>query len=144
MTKPDPGRGRGNLLGHAVQHASVRSAGVQRALALSLVLLCAFMLPGVAAANDFPTIERVLFVEACVRDHTDRQRQEMLYKCSCALDALAAEFPYDDYVELSTANDAGQVAGERGTAIRESDQGRDMSKRFKAARAKAYKSCMIQ
>jgi hypothetical protein len=124
----------------------IRSAtgGARRALVLPLVLLSLSMLPALAAANDFPTIDRVLFVEACVRDHPDRQRQEMLYKCSCALDALAVEVSYDDYVELSTASDAGQVAGERGTAIRESDQGRDMSKRFRAARAKAYKSCMIQ
>jgi len=109
------------------------------ALVLSLAAMC-----GVAAANDFPTIERVLFVENCVRDHPDRQRQEMLYKCSCALDAIAAEFPYDEYVELSTAFDAGQVAGERGAAVRESNAGQDMSKRFKASRAKAFTSCFIQ
>jgi hypothetical protein len=109
------------------------------ALVLSLATVC-----GVAAANDFPTIERVLFVENCVRDHPERQRQEMLYKCSCALDAIAAEFRYDEYVELSTAFDAGQVAGERGAAVRESNSGQDMSKRFKAARAKAFTSCFIQ
>jgi hypothetical protein len=109
------------------------------ALALSLATMC-----GVAAANDFPTIERVLFVENCVRDHPDRQRQEMLYKCSCAVDAIAAEIPYEQYVELSTAFDAGQVAGERGAAVRESNAGQDMSKGFKAVRAKAFSSCFIQ
>ena len=109
------------------------------AFVLSLATMCS-----VALANDFPTIERVLFVENCVRDHPDRQRQEMLYKCSCALDAIAAEFSYDEYVELSTAFDAGQVAGERGAAVRESNAGQDMSKRFKAARAKAFNSCFIQ
>lgn len=98
----------------------------------------------IAAANDFPTLDRVLFVEACVRDHPDRQHQEMVYKCSCAVDALASEISYDDYVELSTASDAGQIAGERGAAIRESGTGRSMAKDFRAARAKAYNSCLIQ
>jgi hypothetical protein len=111
---------------------------------LSAVVLALGTMCGVAAANDFPTLDRVLFVENCVRDHPDRQRQEMLYKCSCALDAIAAEFPYDEYVELSTALDAGQIAGERGAAVRESNEGQSMAKRFKAARAKAFSSCMIQ
>ena len=112
-----------------------RSAGV----ALALILVC-----GAAAANDFPTLDRVLFVESCVRDHPDRQRQEMLYKCSCALDAIASQFSYEDYVELSTASDAGQIAGERGAAVRESGEGKSMAKEFRAARAKAYSGCFIQ
>jgi hypothetical protein len=111
------------------------------ACALSLTML---IVSGDAAANDFPTVERVLFVENCVRDHPDRQRQEMLYKCSCALDAIAAQFTYDEYVELSTALDAGQVAGERGAAVRESNEGKEMAKRFKTARAQAFGSCFIQ
>ena len=109
------------------------------ALVLALAMMC-----GPAAANDFPTLDRVLFVENCVRDHPDRQHQEMLYKCSCALDVIAAELPYDEYVDLSTALDAGQIAGERGAAVRESNEGQSMAKRFKAARAKAFSSCMIQ
>ena len=48
---------------------------------------------------DYPTIERVQFVEFCVREHPDRSRQEMLYKCSCAMDKIIAQLPYDDYVE---------------------------------------------
>jgi hypothetical protein len=109
------------------------------------ILVCvAASLPGVAAANDFPTLERVLFVEACVRDHPDRPRQEMLYKCSCALDSIAEEVDYDEFVELSTANDAGQIAGERGNQVRESQQGRAMTKKYKELRAKAFQSCFIQ
>jgi len=97
-----------------------------------------------AGANDFPTLERVLFVEACVRDHPDRPRQEMLYKCSCAVDAIAEEVEYDEFVEMATANDAGQIAGERGTAVRESNEGRTLAKRFKELRSKAFQSCFIQ
>lgn len=113
---------------------------MKRAIVFSLCLLCA----EIVMANDFPTIDRVLFVESCVRDHPERQHQEMLYKCSCALDALAAEFKYDDYVELSTALDAGQVTGERGAAVRESSEGKGMASKFRAARKKAFESCLIQ
>jgi len=108
---------------------------------LSLALTLTF---APALANDFPTIERVLFVEACVRDHPDRPHQEMVYKCSCAVDAIASDLPYDEHVELATSFDAGQIAGERGAAVRESTEGKSMSKRFKEARAKALASCMIQ
>ena len=102
------------------------------------------MISDVVAANDFPTIERVMFVEACAREHPDRPHQEMLYKCSCALDAIAAEYTHDQYVDLSTAFDAGQIAGERGAAVRESTTGQDLIKQFRAARTKAFSSCFIQ
>lgn len=118
---------------------TLRTAAGACALSLATAVMS-----GGAAANDFPTIDRVLFVESCVRDHPDRQRQEMLYKCSCALDAIAAQFVYDEYVEMATALDAGQVAGERGAAVRESNEGKDMAKRFKTARTQAFSSCFIQ
>jgi hypothetical protein len=120
--------------------ASPRSLGL--AVAGAAIALSA--MTGNAAANDFPTIERVLFVEACARDYPDRPHQEMLYKCSCALDAIAAEYTYDQYVDLSTAFDAGQIAGERGAAVRESTTGQDLIKQFRAARAKAFSGCFIQ
>jgi hypothetical protein len=115
-----------------------------RSVAAATLLLAPVLTLGAASVNDFPTIDRVLFVENCVRDHPSRPRQEMLYKCSCAVDAMAGEFAYDEYVELATAVDAGQIAGERGTAVRESSEGKSMSNRFKAARAKAFSSCFIE
>jgi hypothetical protein len=95
------------------------------------------------AANDFPTVERVLFVEACAREHPERSRTEMLYKCSCAIDVLAGELSFEDYVNASTAYNAAQTAGERGTRIRESSTGRELADRFRAARAQAVKQCML-
>ena len=115
---------------------------------MNRLLMCAFLMSVLVspatAGNDFPTIDRVMFVENCMRDHPDRPRQEMLYKCSCALDAIASQVAYDDFVELSTALDAGQIAGERGAAVRESTEGRDMAKRFRSIRAKAFSGCLIQ
>ena len=111
---------------------------------LMLPVLLIASVSSATAGNDFPTLDRVMFVETCMRDHADRPRQEMMYKCSCALDAIASQVPYDDFVELSTALEAGQIAGERGAAVRESTEGRDMAKRFRTIRAKAFSSCLIQ
>jgi hypothetical protein len=106
---------------------------------LGLICLSA----GSVLANDYPTVDRVLYVEACIRNHPERNRQEMIYKCSCALDALAEQIGYDDFVELSTAFYAGQAAGERGTAVRESGPGQDMASRFRKAQADAFQHCLI-
>jgi len=43
---------------------------------------------------DYPTLDRVLFVDECVRTQPQRHRQEMLYKCSCVLDKVAEEISF--------------------------------------------------
>ena len=58
-----------------------------------------------AARNDFPTVDRVEYVQECMRNHPG-SRHEMLYKCACTLDHIAAEIRYDEYVELWTAANA--------------------------------------
>ena len=102
------------------------------------VLSCA------AAAHDYPTVERVLYVEACVRDHPDRNHQEMIYKCSCAIDSIAQRFTYDEFVEGATALYAGQAAGERGTMVRESETGRELANAFREVQKEAFQKCLIQ
>ena len=79
----------------------------------------------------------------CVREHSDRSRQEMLYKCSCAMDKIIAQLPYDEYVEASTAYFGGQIAGERGAGVRESTVGHTLADRFRAAQRKAMTDCLI-
>jgi hypothetical protein len=99
---------------------------------------------GLASAQtiDYPTIDRVLFVEACMRDKPDRPRQEMIYKCSCTFDAVAASIPYADFAELETASNALGIAGERGSAVR-TDDIREQARRFRSVLADAKKSCLI-
>ena len=120
--------------------AAILMIGV--ALFLGTVLVHAAQ--GESGLNDFPTVERVLFVEACARDQPERSHTEMLYKCSCVIDVLASQLSYEDYVNASTAFYASQAAGERGTRIRESSTGRELADRFRAARAQAVKQCMLQ
>ena len=95
-----------------------------------------------AHAFDYPTTERVEYVEQCMRDGTT-SRYEMLYKCSCAIDAIARELSYEDYVEASTAQKAMSIAGEKGSAIRDAQVNKDLAARFRGAQAKAKTSCFI-
>lgn len=92
---------------------------------------------------DYPTIERVQFVEFCVREHSDRPRQEMLYKCSCAMDKIIAQMSYEEYVDASTAYSAGQIAGERGVGVRESTVGHTLADRYRAVHRAAMKDCLV-
>lgn len=113
-----------------------------------VLLLCAapWMLLTIDSCNaqisDYPTLDRVLFVEECIRAHPDRHRQEMLYKCVCAIDALAEEIPYVQYTDAATAANAITIAGERGGTTR-SDDMRDLAKKFRASLMRAYKTCLI-
>jgi len=94
-------------------------------------------------AHDYPTAERVVYVEACMRDHPGAH-YEMLNKCSCVLDALAQALTYDDYVQMSTAANATSIGGERGSVIRDAPLLQAQIKQYKALQAQAQKSCFIQ
>lgn len=115
----------------------------------TLIMLLALMPPRVFAqdgehAKDYPTVERVLFVEACAREHPDRQHTEMIYKCSCAMDVIVGRLSYPEYVEASTAFFGAQVAGERGAQVREGVSRDGLADRYRDARSEALKRCMIQ
>jgi hypothetical protein len=112
-----------------------------------LRILCLLTLPvavhGAPRTNDFPTVDRVLYVQECVAAHPDAGKFEMTNKCSCALDALAKEIKYDDYVQLSTAAKATTIGGERGGYIRDSEKLQADIKRYKALQAKVNNGCFV-
>ena len=66
--------------------------------------------PQAALANDFPTVERVLFVEACTRERPDRSRTEMLYKCSCVIDVLAGELSFEREIRFENVSFSYDIA----------------------------------
>lgn len=112
---------------------------------LSAPLACGLMALGaplVAQANDFPTVDRVLYVQECMATHPG-PNYEMVNKCSCALDALAAKVKYDDYVEMSTAAKATSIGGERGGYIRDVQILQDDIKRYKGLQSAAEKACFL-
>jgi len=95
-----------------------------------------------ALANDFPTVERVLYVQECMRNNPG-PGFEMTNKCSCALDAIAGEVSYDDYVTMTTAVKAVTIGGERGGELRDNPTIRPQIKRWRELEGKAYGGCFI-
>lgn len=99
-------------------------------------------LPAAAPAHDYPTAERVLYVQACMRDNPGGH-YEMLNKCSCVIDAIARDVPFDDYTTMSTASNALTIGGERGSYIRDTEPLQQQIRKFRQLQAQARKSCMI-
>ena len=94
------------------------------------------------AGHDYPTSARVEYVQECML----RNGGELsyLYKCSCAIDRIANELAYDDFVEWGTFARNASLAGERGGVFRDSDQARENTKRYRALEADAYRTCGLQ
>ena len=95
-----------------------------------------------ARANDFPTQARVEFVLSCMRESRAPQ-QEAMYKCSCAIDAIAERVDYATWVDLSTIANATTIAGERGGVMRDMKDGRKKIVSYREMQQEAKKRCFL-
>lgn len=95
-----------------------------------------------ASANDFPTADRVLYVQECMRANTG-QNFEMISKCSCALDRLASKVKFDDYVTMTTIVKAVTIGGERGGDLRDNESIKPQIKRYRDLQSEVQKSCFL-
>lgn len=111
---------------------------------LALLLASCALLPLTAAArtNDFPTVGRVLYVQECMSAHPG-SNFEMTNKCSCAVDALAAEVSYEEYVTMTTMMKARSIGGERGGTLRDNETLDAPIKRYRDLQAKVSKGCFL-
>ena len=107
----------------------------------ALLLLLGSM-PIAAHANDFPTRARVEFVLNCMRESKAPQ-QESMYKCSCAVDAIADTVDYATWVDLGTIANATTIAGERGGVMRDMKDGRKMIASYRELQENAKKRCFL-
>lgn len=95
-----------------------------------------------AWANDFPTADRVLYVQECMKANPGPQF-EMINKCSCALDSLASEVKYEDYVTMITVVNAVTIGGERGSELRDNESIKPQIKRYRELQAQVQKACFL-
>lgn len=102
-------------------------------------LLCA---AGTARANDFPTADRVIYVQECMRVNVGPYF-EMVNKCSCAIDAMAAAVKFDEYTTMQTISNGMTIGGERGGAIRDVPTLQPELKKYRELMVKVKKSCFI-
>lgn len=99
-------------------------------------------LPLAAHAYDYPTIDRVRYVQQCMRDHPG-PHFEMTSKCVCVVDALAKRLKPDEFATLSTALDANSIGGERGNSIRDVESLQKDIRRYRELQATLKKGCFI-
>jgi hypothetical protein len=117
---------------------------IVRPSTLSAVVLAALTVAtGAAHANDFPTSARVLYVEDCIRANPGPYF-EMVNKCSCAIDAFAAEVKYDEYTTMQTISNGMSIGGERGGAIRDVPTLQPELKKYRELQTKVKSGCFIQ
>jgi len=106
---------------------------------LPLLLLAA---ASVGFANDFPTRARVEFVLTCMSE-SKAPPQESMYKCSCAIDAIADKVDYATWVDLSTVANGITIAGERGGGMRDLKDGRKIAASYRELQDTAKKACFL-
>lgn len=94
---------------------------------------------GAAAVNDFPTAARADYVFACMA--SNGQTQEMLYKCSCSIDAIAEKMSYDQYVQAETIIRMRGIAGENTGAFRDTPWTQDVIDLLNRSQAEAELQC---
>jgi hypothetical protein len=112
-------------------------------LLVSAAVLAALLIgSGAARANDFPTSARVLYVEDCIRANPGPYF-EMVNKCSCAIDAVAAEVKYDEYTTMQTISNGMSIGGERGNSIRDVPTLQPELKKYRDLQVKVKKGCFI-
>jgi hypothetical protein len=110
---------------------------------LPWILAAALVLPAPVRAHDYPTAERVLYVESCIRDHPGHY-YEMLNKCSCVIDTIATDLPFEQYEDMSTASKAASIGGERGSYIRDVEALQLQIRKFRQLQVQARKKCMLE
>lgn len=110
-----------------------------RALSGAVCLIVAQL--AMAADHDYPTHERVIYAIQCINRHGGGQ--DLVYKCSCAIDRMARQYSYEEFVDMQTATNAITMAGERGGELRDNDSVRANAKRYRQSEAAALHSCGI-
>ena len=123
----------------------VGSRFVGRCAQVVAIVLVAVSPAGAATpprGNDFPTQARVEFVLDCMRS-SKLPEHEALYKCSCAIDAIARKVDYATWVDLGTVANATTIAGERGGVMRDMKDGRKLIGSYRELQAQAKKGCFL-
>ena len=110
---------------------------------ISRMLLLFLAMPWSAAANDYPTLDRVDHVLTCMKKHGG-QTMDNLYSCTCEIDAIASMMSYDTFVEASTFAAYRNMPGEKGGIFRDSAQGEKLTAQLQQAQKEAEHKCFIR
>jgi hypothetical protein len=89
-------------------------------------------------SNDYPTVARADYVFACMA--VNGQTRDILEKCSCSIDQIAAVLPWSEYEEAETLISLGLKGGEN-VAWTKSPQMQEKVKDLKRAQVEGELRC---
>lgn len=109
-----------------------------------LIMVALALAPLTAAAADtYPTLERVDNVLTCMKIHGG-QTLDNLYACSCRIDYIASKFSFNDFEDAQTWDQYRHMPGENAGVIRDDTRAAKLSKRYHAVVAEAEHACFIR
>ena len=106
--------------------------------AAALAAIMVFV-PGISAANDFPTAARADYVFGCMA--SNGQTQNILNRCSCSIDVIASLMTYEQYVQSETAIRMRMIGGEKTGVFRDAAWIQDVVDKLRRAQAEADIRC---
>ena len=89
--------------------------------------------------NDYPTAARADYVFACMA--TNGQTREMLDRCACSIDEIAAILPYEQYLQAETVLSMRRVGGERMSFFQSAAMPENLVAALRRAQAEAEVVC---
>lgn len=111
----------------------------------SLIYLLA-MLPALVLAesgkNDYPTLDRVGFALTCMESNGGINSQT-LHACVCRIDHIAANMPFEEYLEAETWKRFESYPGERGALFRDVERSDSMKGNLNKVIFEAKQACPI-
>ncbi|HYD65606.1 hypothetical protein [Azospirillum sp.] len=110
----------------------------KHAFLLMLVALL-FGAGGARADEGYPTLARVDYVLGCMA--ANGQTPDVVRKCACSIDAIAARLPYDKYVAVETARTMQDAPGERASLMRGVGWIKDLLDEFRQVQVAADLKC---
>ena len=110
---------------------------------LKIYFVFAFLFFGYARlfAQEFPTIDRVLYVNECVREQGSSL--DSLYKCSCVMDYFTENLSYAEFDHMDASSHGIQTTGERSALWRDPKGIRDGINKLKKIEMDAKMNCNI-
>jgi hypothetical protein len=92
-----------------------------------------------ALASRYPTSDESFYVLACLA--MNGQNAEGLQKCSCAINAIEAELPYEQYSDAVLVFAMRQAGGESAAVYRDTVAMKEIADRFIRVQTRANRQC---
>lgn len=89
--------------------------------------------------NDYPTEARADYVFACMA--TNGQGRDVLRRCSCSIDEIAAILPYEKYLQAETVLSMRRAGGERMAYFKSAPSAEALVADLRRAQAEAEMVC---